>query len=172
MAVYAYFACALVGRAQYTHPRQAGDAIDIVFPVFSALERVPAARRVPDSFLCRPFSRDEKNKDSFFCSCVCGVRSRFVMIVGWLKVAARMIDPYGRDRTQSFQSSDAMFDLVWILNRNREVGIETVASRAPTPPEFAAPGLWNHSRSHPRDVHSVQFEVDLAPPPETTTHIV
>ena len=35
----------------------------------------------------------------------------------WLKVAGRMLDPYGAS-----QSTDVSFDLVWILMRNLEVG--------------------------------------------------
>ena len=84
VACYSYFVFCLVGRAQYTRPRQLGDPIDLYFPFFSAVE--------------------------------------FVLIIGWLKVASKMLDPYGQRCLLTFDATDATFDLIWVLMRNREVG--------------------------------------------------
>ncbi len=40
----------------------------------------------------------------------------FIVFCGWLKVALKMLDPYGLD------TDDVSFDLHWVLHRNVEVG--------------------------------------------------
>ncbi len=71
----------------------------------------------------------------------------FVILVGWLKVALKMLDPYG------FVQDDVSFDLHWVLHRNVEVGNVMISKPGFTPRmqstvPLTGPGSTSGSRAH------------------------
>jgi hypothetical protein len=68
---------------------------------------------------------------------------QFILIVGWLKVAGKMLDPYGTDG----QSTDATFDLMWIFMRNLEISKHAVDRQANPKSLGNLPPSWNFDKS-------------------------
>jgi hypothetical protein len=65
--------------------------------------------------------------------------TQFILLVGWLKVAGKMLDPYGADG----QNTDATFDLMWIFMRNLEVSKHIMDRQENPKPLGKLPPSWN-----------------------------